>query len=73
MTLLGLGGSELLFAPASEGIGLEATLLPSLAAGVAVFVHLIRDPRRTSRPSREMGLASPRRTLGAVRGRRARD
>jgi hypothetical protein len=43
VTLIGLAGSELLFAPGSEGIGLGATLLPSLVAGLAMFAHLMRE------------------------------
>jgi hypothetical protein len=40
--LVGFFGSELLFAPASEGVALEATLLPSIAAAVAGFLYFLQ-------------------------------
>lgn len=42
--LLGFAGSELLFAPGAEGIGLEATLLPSAAAAIIAFAYLLAQP-----------------------------
>ena len=43
VTLVGFGGSEVLFGPGAESIGIEATLLPSIAAGVGAFFYLLVD------------------------------
>jgi hypothetical protein len=39
--LVGFFGSELLFAPGAEGVGVEATLLPSVAAAIAAFFYFL--------------------------------
>jgi hypothetical protein len=39
--LVGFFGSEMLFAPASDGVALEATLLPSIAAAVGGFLYFL--------------------------------
>jgi hypothetical protein len=39
--VVGFFGAEALFAPASEGLPLSATLVPSLIAAAAAFVYLM--------------------------------
>ena len=41
--IVGFFGAEALFAPASEGMSLEATLIPSAVAAVGMFAYLMTD------------------------------
>ena len=37
-------GSEVLFAPSAEGVGLAATLVPAVAAGLIAFMRRLVRP-----------------------------
>ena len=39
--VVGFFGAEALFAPGAEGIAVEATLLPAIAAALGAFVYLL--------------------------------
>jgi len=42
--IAGFAGAEILFAPASEGIALDGTLIPSAVAALAMFTYLLTEP-----------------------------
>lgn len=46
--IVGFFGSEALFAPGAEGVALEATLLPSVAAAAGAFIYLLVRPEEDS-------------------------
>ena len=48
--MVGFFGAEALFAPGAEGIALEATLLPAIAAAVGAFVYLLSRPEDDAEP-----------------------
>ena len=48
--VVGFFGAEALFAPGAEGIALEATLLPAIAAAVGAFVYLLSRPEDDAEP-----------------------
>lgn len=39
-----LCGSEIMFAPETDGVSLAATLVPALVAGTAAFAYRLRNP-----------------------------
>ena len=41
--IVGFFGSEILFGPGAEGVALEATLLPSLAAAIGGFFYFLNE------------------------------
>lgn len=58
--IVGFFGSEALFAPASEGISLEATLIPSALAAFGMFAYLLTEKPAGSRESVSPAVSFPR-------------
>jgi hypothetical protein len=56
--LVGFFGAEALFAPASEGLPLSATLIPSLIAAGAAFAYLMTQ-RTTESVAEEAEVPAP--------------
>lgn len=65
--IVGFFGAEALFAPASEGISLGATLIPSALAACGAFAYLLTEPAEKPAASRK-GVNPPTPFPRAVEG-----